>query len=158
MGRSREWSIFSDPSPNDIQQGELGNCWLVATIALVSENIKLLKHILVTQETNREGIYLVRICFNGLWKTVMVDDSFPCTRDGRLVFTKAKRAQLYVPLIEKACAKAFGSYGALRSGTLLEGLQLLTGAPCDSIELQSIRYPMDLDIIWSKLVSACDSK
>ena len=112
----------------------------------------------MTKETNKEGVYLVRICHDGLWKIVVVDDSFPCTQDRKLVFTKAKRRQLYVPLIEKACAKLFGSYAALRSGTLMEGLQLLTGAPCDYIDLHSTKPWMDDDFIWIKLLSACESK
>jgi calpain-15 len=109
---------------------------------------------------NREGVYMVRICHNGLWKTIIVDDYFPCTTHKHLVFTKAKRRQMYVPLIEKACAKIFGSYASLRSGNMLEGLQLLTGAPCDYIDLKPSNYDHTLssDILWAKLLSACESK
>lgn len=88
----------------------------------------------------------------------MVDDCFPCTSDKKLVFSQAKHRQLYVPLIEKACAKLFGSYTSLISGTMLESLQLLTGAPCDHINLQSTDPNHDTDIIWAKLLSSCTSK
>jgi calpain-15 len=88
----------------------------------------------------------------------MVDDCFPCTNQKQLVFSQAKRRQLYVPLIEKACAKLFGSYANLRSGNMLESLQLLTGAPCDYINLQPSDRRLDTDIIWAKLISACASK
>ena len=152
------WTVFSTPLPSDIQQGALGNCWLVAAIALIAEHPRLLERIILTHEVNREGVYLVRLCHNGLWKNVVVDDCFPCTQNGQLVFTQAKRRQLYVPLIEKACAKVFGSYDALRSGTLMEGLQLLTGAACDYIDLQPSLRTLDNDIVWAKLLSACESK
>ncbi|CAF3878990.1 unnamed protein product [Rotaria sp. Silwood2] len=156
--RKLSWTIFSSPTPSDIQQGALGNCWLVAALALISERPRLLEHILLTKTVNNEGVYLVRICHNGLWKTIIVDDYFPCTKHNQLVFTQAKRRQLYVPLIEKACAKLFGSYAALRSGNMREGLQLLTGAPCDYIDLKPSDTTLDDDIIWAKLISACELK
>ncbi|CAF0863688.1 unnamed protein product [Rotaria sp. Silwood1] len=156
--RKLPWTIFSSPTPSDIQQGALGNCWLVAALALISERPRLLEHILLTKTVNNEGIYLVRICHNGLWKTIIVDDYFPCTKHNHLVFAQAKRRQLYVPLIEKACAKLFGSYAALKSGNMREGLQLLTGAPCDYIDLKPSDTTLDGDIIWAKLISACESK
>lgn len=127
-------------------------------MALVSEKTRLLKHILLTKDVNEEGIYLVRICHNGLWKTIIVDDCFPCTQHKHLVFTQAKRHQMYAPLIEKACAKLFGSYAALRSGNIREGLQLLTGAPCDYIDLRPPDGGIDSDMIWARLLSACESE
>lgn len=152
------WSVISSPQPSDIEQGALGNCWLLAALALVTERPRILRQILLTKTVNDQGIYLVRICYNGLWKTIIVDDCFPCTNQGQLVFSQARGRQLYVPLIEKACAKLFGSYTNLISGTLLEGLQLLTGAPCDHISLQPTNYTLDTDVIWAKLLSACESK
>ncbi|CAF3875319.1 unnamed protein product [Adineta steineri] len=152
------WTIFSSPQPSDIQQGVLGDCWLVAALALISERPRLLEHILLTKQINSQGVYLVRICHNGLWKTIIVDDCFPCTKHKRLVFTQAKRRQLFVPLIEKACAKLFGSYSSLKSGNMLEGLQLLTGAPCDYIDLKPSKNLLESDIVWAKLLSACESK
>ncbi|CAF3765660.1 unnamed protein product [Rotaria socialis] len=156
--RKLPWTIFSSPGPSDIAQGALGNCWLVAALALVSEKPRLLEHILLTKTINNEGVYMVRVCHNGLWKTIIIDDCFPCTRHKNLVFTQAKRRQLYVPLIEKSCAKLFGSYAALRSGNMREGLQLLTGAPCDYIDLQPTNNTLDGDMAWAQLLSACESK
>jgi calpain-15 len=153
------WTICcSTPQPTDIQQGELGNCWLMAALALITERPHMLRHILLTQKINREGVYLVRICHNGLWKTIILDDCFPCTNHNTLAFSKATKCQLYVPLIEKACAKLFGSYSNLRSGSTAEGLQLLTGAPSDRIGLNPFNEEVDSDVIWAKLLSACESK
>ena len=152
------WSVISSPRPGDIEQGALGNCWLLAALALVTERPRILRQILLTKTVNDEGIYLVRICHNGSWKTIMVDDCFPCTNQGQLVFSQARGRQLYVPLIEKACAKLFGSYTNLISGTLIEGLQLLTGAPCDHINLETNDDTFDTDVVWAKLLSACESK
>ncbi len=125
---------------------------------MISERPRLLEHILLTKTVNKEGVYLVRICQNGLWQAIIVDDYFPCTKHKHLVFTQAKRRQLYVPLIEKACAKLLGSYANLTSGNMLEGLQLLTGAPCDYIDLKPKDQTLDGDLVWAKLLSSYQSK
>jgi len=156
--RHLPWTVVSSPKPSDIEQGALGNCWLLAALALITEQPRILRQILLTQTINDEGIYLVRLCHNGLWKTVIVDDCFPCTFDKQLVFSQAKHRQLYIPLIEKACAKLFGSYTNLIKGSLTEGLQILTGAPCDYIDLKLSNRSTDPNIIWAKLISACSSK
>ena len=44
---------------------------------------------------------------------------------------------MWVPLIEKALAKLYGSYEAIESGFVLSGLSILTGYPCENIRLQS---------------------
>ncbi|CAF1185551.1 unnamed protein product [Didymodactylos carnosus] len=159
-----KWSVMlKDPNSSDIQQGQLGDCWLMAALALITERPAMLQHILLTKEVNNEGIYLIRLCKNGQWVTVMVDDCFPCTSGKILAFTQAKRRQLYVPLIEKACAKIFGSYSNLIGGQTSEGLLLLTGAPCNHIHLEN-HYTtnhnggeqIDSDVLWAKLLSACE--
>ena len=157
--RDLPWVIFSSkPEPSDVQQGQLGDCWLMAAVSLISERPEMLKHILLTRTINEIGVYLVRICHNGLWKSVILDDCFPCTYLNTFAFSQAKKRQLYVPLIEKACAKIFGSYSSLRGGSTAEGLQLLTGAPCLKIQLYSADQIFDFDLIWAKLLSASESK
>jgi len=44
---------------------------------------------------------------------------------GTLSYLNCARRQLWVPLLEKASAKLFGSYGGLVSGTFSEALQVL---------------------------------
>lgn len=55
-----------------------------------------------------------------------------------MAFFKAARSQLWVPIIEKAVAKSVGCYEALVAGRCIEGLQMLTGCPCESILLRGI--------------------
>ncbi|CAF3087405.1 unnamed protein product [Rotaria sp. Silwood2] len=152
-----EWTVYSSPEPSDIQQGALGDCWLLAALALVTERPKMLDHIVLTKEVNTQGVYLIRLCYHGLWKTIVIDDCFPCTRHNQLAYSKANRRQLYVPLIEKACAKLFGSYADLIAGKTEEGLQLLTGAPSDYINLNPHDDILDSNIAWAKLLSACEA-
>eukprot|EP00434_Breviolum_minutum_P030706 symbB.v1.2.027155.t1/scaffold2767.1/size71155/4 len=45
------------------------------------------------------------------------------------------RRQLWPPLVEKAAAKLFGCYGALKGGTFAEALALFTGYPTQKLRL-----------------------
>ncbi|CAF1334029.1 unnamed protein product [Adineta ricciae] len=153
------WRVCSsNPQAVDIEQGQLGDCWLLAALSLITERPGMLRRVLLTQTINPQGTYLVRICHNGLWKNILVDDYFPCTDRNRLAFSRARKGQLFVPLIEKACAKVFGSYESLRRGSTAEGLQLLTGAPCHQIDLNPYKKKPDPSLVWDQLLSACQSK
>jgi calpain-15 len=128
-------------------------------MAVILENPSLLKKIILTKEYNKEGCYLVRLCHNGEWKTVMVDDLFPCNSYGELLYSRGNRNQLWVSLIEKALAKLNGSYQSLIAGHTVEGLSTLTGFPCEYINLEykSVVKPEEHDMIWAKMLSMKES-
>ncbi|KAK6050104.1 calpain family cysteine protease [Cooperia oncophora] len=132
--------------------GCLGDCWLLSAMALIAERPDVLEHILLTKEYSHFGVYQVRLCIDGQWKIVLVDDFFPCRVETKsIAFADGRKNQLWVPLIEKALAKQLGSYARLRAGRTIEGLATLTGAP---VEMVSLEDDTDKDVRWARILSA----
>ncbi len=76
------------------------------------------------------------MCRRGEWVVVNIDDFLPCDKNEQLVFSLGRRRQLWVPLMEKALAKLYGSYEAIARGACADGLQSLTGEPSEVLYLQ----------------------
>ena len=50
----------------------------MSALACLAERPALIERLLITKEVNDEGIYKVKLCKNGEWVIVTVDDYFPC--------------------------------------------------------------------------------
>lgn len=125
------------PQATDIVQGTLGNCWFLCALSLVAERPELLSRILKTtnEEFSTTKVATIRLFRYGQWQRMDIDARLPCNGAGKLIFSKAKRRQLYVPLIEKALAKLYGGYECLVGGHLSEAMTNLTGFPCEILWL-----------------------
>ena len=61
---------------------------------------------------------------------------------------------MWVPILEKAYAKAYGSYYALEAGNIDEAIRDLTGAPSFSFELSEKTE----DELWRIIKRCCEKK
>lgn len=63
-------------------------------LAVLAERKDMLEKIIPTKEYCPEGIYQVRLCKDGLWQIVLVDDVFPCDKYSRLMFSRVKKIKI----------------------------------------------------------------
>jgi calpain-15 len=143
--------IEDDIDPNDIRQGALGDCWFLASMASLAENPAMVRRLFITDSYNEFGIYQLRICKNGEWTVVTIDDYIPCYPNGGPMFSSANGNELWAILLEKAYAKLHGNYYQLRAGFLAHGMMDLSGCPT-----KLYRFP-ESRIIYDKIIGYADN-
>ncbi|GET91033.1 calpain-like cysteine peptidase, putative [Leishmania tarentolae] len=141
-GVRREVRLFRGPvlNPDGVRAGHLfpNNTFLSVAIGLACLWPQALRSLFIhpqgAEEGRRDravGAYHVRLCVGGWWRPGVVDDFLPasagcpefshCADDLRV---------LWLPLLEKACAKSLGSYAAMLEFPQEYFASMLTGGPC----------------------------
>uniref|UniRef100_A0A3Q3JEG6 Calpain catalytic domain-containing protein n=1 Tax=Monopterus albus TaxID=43700 RepID=A0A3Q3JEG6_MONAL len=132
----------------DICQGQLGDCWLLASLSCLTMHPTLFVKVVPPDQSLSEsyaGIFHFTV---GVAKKVA--DSLP-VRQGQLLFSRSNTSnEFWSALVEKAYAKLIGSYGSLKGGNISEGMEDFTGGIAYSKDVSS-HTPQDL---WRRLKGA----
>ena len=170
-----------DAASNEVIQGQLGNCWFISALSVLADRDDLLRgggeqidvqnENMVDKKTaqlctigvypplfhkfRKNGIFVFRFFKDFRWRYVIVDELLPYA-NCRLCFAHCtKPDEIWVPMIEKAYAKLFGCYEALRSGSIDEAIVDMTGLACEKIALFDAKGNFkfdDTDEFWERLL------
>lgn len=133
----------------DIRQGILGNTSFLSTLTSIAEFSDSIMRLFETQELNQYGVYSVWLSINGEWKNIIVDDYIPVKQDTvQPAFARGVENEIWVMILEKAYAKAYGYYEKIELVDPASIFNDLTGAPVEVIDKFSKMKP---DKLWEKL-------
>eukprot|EP00756_Hemistasia_phaeocysticola_P043276 Hpha_TRINITY_DN17018_c5_g1::TRINITY_DN17018_c5_g1_i3::g.166087::m.166087/K08582/CAPN15; calpain-15 len=132
--------FVGEVEPADIDQGSLGDCYLLSAISCLSEFPPLVYQIFTPGQDMDLGICRVLINKHGWWHVVTMDDFFP-SEGGGPIYAKNREEpnELWVSLIEKSYAKVHGSYASIRAGSGGMALADLTGAPYELFKEEDMK-------------------
>ncbi|KAF1754323.1 hypothetical protein GCK72_020883 [Caenorhabditis remanei] len=146
----KNWSVYNDPWPFEIAQGDMGDCWLIAVLMCIAQRKEILEHVLPPRDYNFDcGIVQVRLFIDGEWQVIKIDYHIPQI-DGKERFVESNSKEFWAAFIEKAFAKLEGGYAELNGGhTVSWAFECLTGNPCRSIAIKKKYCP---DGFWKFLI------
>ena len=152
-GWARPSELVSKPSlwgsrgvvPDGVKQGQLGDCWFLASAAALAEHPDRIRDLFLNTEYSAEGVFEVILYHRGSPYFMVVDDRLPIYegKDKRYTDFGVKRTvnsgpsvygAWWLPLLEKAYAKFNQNYAQLDGGNPEQALRELTGMPVETYD------------------------
>ena len=149
-------------SHEQIEQGNIGNCYLMSLMASISHFPKLIigdknkniPHLLYNIEYGDIGYYEILLFIDGHFKIVIIDDYIPFYKENELVvFGNSSENYFWVNLVEKAYSKICGGYTSMKKNPNIihyNHFQVFTGYKCETFFLHDGIYKSINEIINNK--------
>ena len=143
-----EHPCYFDPYSKSVgvNQGSLPDEVFLGILMAISVYSKydLIENIFASrpEDFKKYGIYTCRFYVNGEWVEVITDTLIPCQRDNYTGDMKPvyghsiHRNEMWINLVEKAFAKALGSYEAIHTIKVQKALLHLTGGSVQQFNLR----------------------
>lgn len=136
------------PAREDVMQGEHAHQSINSALSALSQYPQYIERLFVTKEANEAGAYLVNLYFRAKPWTISIDDhvAWDLEHDGPW-FSQVDGDKIWAILLEKAFAKAKGTYSFVVHETTANSLRALTGAP---VEVHDVTEE-NLGRVWLKM-------
>lgn len=136
--------------PQDAIQGSLGDCYFLSAVSALAEKEDRIISIFGDQEGMKNGIYRVTLRVNGVIEEILVDDYVPVNSRGEPIFCQPNKNEIWVPILEKAWAKANKSYSNIVAGCPSEIFRATTYAPAETLETGSSKE--EIEFLWETIL------
>jgi calpain-7 len=143
-------------SPFSVQQAMVGSCSLLSSLivaALAQSTFSGCREVLVNNilaSTQFPGRYTVKFYFNGCWRLVDVDDTFPHSSRGEPLVSAANTRALWVSLLEKAYMHVHCGYERPMGSANAADFRMLTGWIPENVSFVSETF--ESDFYWLRLL------
>eukprot|EP00667_Euglena_gracilis_P005743 EG_transcript_5784 len=122
---------FKEMDPDDINQGEVGDCWFLAGLAGAALFEDQLMRLVCTRRDDTLGVFEFTFRPEGRAIKVCVDDGVPIVTGlsgKRVAYCHSRtEGELWPILVEKAYAKLYGGYQAISGGLQAHAISDLLG-------------------------------
>jgi hypothetical protein len=140
-----------DITPEDINQGYIGNCWIMAAISALAEKEHRISDYIVSDAIDMQnGIYAMNFFSLGVPNTMIVDDRMPMYGPNTIFANMGKDGSVWGAIVEKAFAKYYGNYQHLVGGWMAYAVSAFNGSPFIEVQHNS----SNANDIWDLLVAA----
>jgi hypothetical protein len=153
---------------NDLDQGALGDCWLISSLAAVATVPEYLEKVVPSDQSfdkdKYAGIFHFRFWRFGYWIDVVVDDYIPVIENSgkfylRFCQNRKDTNEMWGPLVEKAYAKVNLCYEFIdNGGQPTDALIDLTGGVHESYEIQGKQASVKEAALWKLLIKSTKIK
>ena len=101
----------------DLEQGSIGDNYFLTVAAGLADRGNFITKLFYQKKYNEEGIFTVRAFVKGRPEDIIIDDIFPAYSNKPAFAKQTPDEGWWLPLLEKAYAKAHVNYEMISSGT-----------------------------------------